>query len=329
VYPGERFLVGVFATTPTSEAGPSHFDIVATTTGSVPTALQNSIALPGVVSPQQYKQYRFDFASAATDLIIQVNVAQGGLDMFASETAGPSNTSFTWSNAGRGGILRDRYLYLPWANFSAKCQAIVLSGVPCPVYIAVQGWASMALPYQAVYTITGEVSGSTTNPLPLVDGFPVYTYVPANGYAYLSTRVFAPGGNSSLYISVTNFGGSTSLFVNLGVNKTFANLATSGSADFVSSDLGGYERVIIRPNPRRLLAAAGEAGGASSGAVALPPLGDDAYCTNCPLFVTVYGLTSCYVSVQYSTGPIAEALRDDVQVMRSAPAQGTGAAFFT
>ena len=195
-----------------------------------------------------------------------------------------------------------------------------------------------------------------------------------------------PGGNQTLYISVTNYGGSTSLWVNLGANKTFATLATSAQADYASTDLGGFERVIIAPTvlhdstkeaqesvykinrrlptseelagldyPRvpvydggRLVAtldpathgpyllkhhpevmraytaALDAAWGRSDGS---GPLGDAAYCSNCPLYVTVYGRTSSYVSVQYTTGAVTEALKDDVQVFRSAPGL-PGASYF-
>lgn len=397
VYAGERFIIGVFATSPSVAAGPSHFDVVATTTGTV-TTMQNSVALPGVVSGGLYKYYRFDIANPS-DVIIQANLQAGGVDLFASESQPVNNATNTWNNTAKGGILRDRYLYLPWANFSSVCQARVLSGTTCPLFIAVQGWTSTPSFVQATYTITAEYSGNPNDPLPLVNGFPVYTYVPANGYAYLTTRVYVPGGNQTLYISVTNYGGSSSLFVNIGANKTFATLATSGSADYVSSDLGGYERVIISPTRLHGEQAQKEEEGHGDAAAApetrqleltryeptaeekaaavyptvdvydggklvrtLDPavdgaflskyrpdvmhaytsamdaatgrtdgatLGDPAYCNNCPLFVSVYGRTSSYVSVQYTAGPVTEALRDDVQVFRSSPPVDQGASFFT
>ena len=70
---GEQFIIGVFATSPDSgagqPAGPSHFDIVATTTGTT-TTLQVSVPIPGVVSGGLYKYYRFDVANAADILFI-------------------------------------------------------------------------------------------------------------------------------------------------------------------------------------------------------------------------------------------------------------------
>ena len=83
----------------------------------------------------------------------------------------------------------DRYLYIPFANLSTVCQARVNSGITCPIFISVQGWSSMVPPTQAVYTLTGEYSGNPNTPLPLTNGFPVWTYVPSYGYAYLSTQV--------------------------------------------------------------------------------------------------------------------------------------------
>ena len=220
--------------------------------------------------------------------------------------------------------------------------------------------------------------------------------------------MLVPSKNQTLYISVTNYGGSTQLLVNIGYNKTFPTVATASTADYVSSDLGGFERVIIAPTilhddlraePKpaafgdakdialpapttqtyalsRLLPTAEELAplkgaiptvdlwdGGRKIAVFSPEdeahgpfllkyhpsvmarytalvdsalgrhngegiLGDAAYCTNCPLFVSVYGLTSSYVSVQYTTGSVTEALKDDVQVFRSAPGI-PGASYFT
>ena len=52
-----------------------------------------------------------------------------------------------------------------------------------------------------------------------------------------------------------------------------------------------YHRQVMADYTAAVDAALGRADGAG-------PLGDAAYCNNCPLYVTVYGRTSSYVSVQ-------------------------------
>jgi hypothetical protein len=81
VYAGEQFIVGVFATSPDDGNGnpppASHYDIVATTTGTV-TTLQAGVAVPGIASPGLYKPYRFDIATAS-DVIVLATLDMGAL----------------------------------------------------------------------------------------------------------------------------------------------------------------------------------------------------------------------------------------------------------
>ena len=85
VYAGEQFVIGVFATSPDDGNGnpppASHYDIVATTTGTV-TTMQAGVAIPGIASPGLYKSYRFDIANAAAVIVLAT------LDMGASRRQG-------------------------------------------------------------------------------------------------------------------------------------------------------------------------------------------------------------------------------------------------
>ena len=73
VYAGEKFIIGVLATSPDGFPGatpppPSTFDIIATTSGTT-TQLLAGVPIPGVVSAGGYKYYRFEMKQTNTDVM--------------------------------------------------------------------------------------------------------------------------------------------------------------------------------------------------------------------------------------------------------------------
>jgi len=181
------------------------------------------------------------------DVVVAGARTSGGFfDIFVSEGGLPSNGNSTWNSTRASGIIGDKFVYIPFLQLSAACQAQLNAGAPCTLYVAVQGSNSLPAGVECLYMLNAQVSGSQVYPFQLSDGAPVSTFIPAHAYDYFYGLVNVPQ-QRSIFIVVQNLVGSTSLYMNLGNSSKTFWVAGGPLPDIYTPDMGGYERVDIFP----------------------------------------------------------------------------------
>jgi hypothetical protein len=250
LYPGEGFIIGVLATTLDRPNGllpdPSVFSVVAAT-GTNTMLLPSGVSVPGAVQANQYKYYRYPVTLWGMDIIVSAQIKSGGsLDIFVGESYVPSNGNSTWNTTSGQGILKDKFVVVPWTALSASCQDSMWSGTTCYLYIAVQGYKNMGPGAESIYSIIAEVSGSPTYPYYINNGQAIFSYIPANLYEYFYGRI-SISPDQTIYITVENVVGSTTLYANIGTNKNFWVAGQGTTPDITSQNVGGFERLVIAP----------------------------------------------------------------------------------
>lgn len=253
LYLGEGLVIGVLATSPDGPNGvapkPSVFSVIAAT-GATTMTLQTGVQFPGVVRASQYKYYRYSLSAWGMDIVVNTAVLTGGsLDIFVAENFIPSNGNSTWNTTSKsGGILKDKYVVVPFTSLSPRCQSAMFNGEPCNLMIAVQGFWNMPASTECGYTIAASISGSPVYPFYLSDSQSVPAAIPAHLNEYFYSIINIPS-DRTIFVTTQNLYGSVTMYVNIGTGKGFYIPGSSSSPDIISPDTGGFERLVIPPPP--------------------------------------------------------------------------------
>jgi hypothetical protein len=266
INPGQAIVIGVLATTPDLPSGaapdPSVFSVVAAS-GDTAMVLPTGVQVPGAVTASAYKYYSYTVSAWNMDIVIAATVRSGGaVDIYVAEGFTPGFGNSTWNTSVPTGIIRDKYVLIPFSSLSPACQQSTFSGSTCTLSVAVQGWKNMGPGAESIYTISAQISGNPSYPYWLQAGWPVYTFIPAFGAEYFYSSIDIPPSRT-IYVTVQNMLGSTTMYLNLGTGRGFW---TPGGppADLTSPDVGGFERAVIPPPS----AGVGGAGTATAAAAA-------------------------------------------------------------
>jgi hypothetical protein len=256
IFPGEQFLVAVFATTRDPAPGflppPTVFSVIAAS-GYQTMQLPMGQQIPGVVVPTYYKNYRLTLTAWGFDVVIHVDRVSGGaFQLFAADFQRPTSTNYNWSSPVTG-FSGNKYILIPFSSsdptipsISPSCKAQLANGNTCTLYISVLGAGALGLETQ--YQIGAQISGSSAYPFGLSDGQPLYTYIPPNAYEYFFGVINATQ-YQSIFVVVQNLVGSTTMYLNFGNKSDFSSFYVPGGppAAITTPDMGGYERVDIFP----------------------------------------------------------------------------------
>ena len=301
--PATPLVVGVLGTSPDGYflAPPSLFTVVAQS-ASAPLRLNNGVPVAGVVTAGAVRRYNFTFYAAASDVVIAAEFSAGALDLYASATVpAPGPGASTWNTSTTGGFIgRRRVLYIAGAALAAACPAAATAG--CTIWLAAVGSANMVPSVQCAFTVSATVSGNPAQPAPLVQGVQVLAEIPPNAAAYYSTQVNVDP-SQALYVMATDVsaGGALTLLASLGPNAAPPSAANGWAANYTSTDIGGYSRLMIAPG------------------------GYGGYCSACPMFITLRSQAQARsdVGLLFLAGPAFVPLTDGQVTPTIIPANGS------
>lgn len=190
----------------------------------------------------------YEFSALGSDLVITADATAGQVDVFVSDTVvnpGPGNNK--WNSTARGGFLGKDVISIPWPILRNSCWGLFV-GVPCTLYISVQGAPFLAAGRISAYTLVAAASGNPDFPYYLSNGRPITLPLAPGAASYLYASL-SMSVSSSVYLVAQDFSqsGSTVMYAAIGPNATFPSPRNNYRADYYSSDLGGYARIIISP----------------------------------------------------------------------------------
>ena len=265
---GTLLTVGVLATPPDAPDGtppPASLVYVTAATGAAPIVLLGGIPQSASLDVGVARYYSFPPPSYGQDIIIVADVADGHISLYVSEAfglsdpntfPGPALSSFIGQPSGSGfstynvtddttGIERSKSVYIPFTSLSPRCVFAVLVGSgACQLAIAIVGSARQGT---ATFAVTATGAGSPSFPLRIIDGGSLYSIVPQGGCAFVLAMV-SGAGTPTAYVNVQNIVGASTLYVNVGDRYGFYSPGQGAPADYVSADVGGFERMRIETN---------------------------------------------------------------------------------
>lgn len=253
--PGNKIIVGVLATTPDESrfsqlAPPSTFSVVAVSGNGI-LELQDGLAVVGSVAKSAYKYYSYEISNWGMDLSIVGQATVGSIDLFVSEVAqNPGPSANTWNSTGRGGVNSRDVIYLSALDIASHCPFLIF-GIPCTLYIAVKGsdWVNPLL--TPAYSLVASLSGNPSFPYYLSSGRSLNTVIQPSSYQYFYSNLNIDQ-SQSVYLIAQDWSesGTTAMWAALGTTGgagAFPQPSNNFKADFFSSDLGGFNRIVIAP----------------------------------------------------------------------------------
>jgi hypothetical protein len=199
------------------------------------------------LSPNSYQQFVAYIAatadSASPELVVNARNLWGGAYLYASQTPGPSNTTYTWS-----GVVgpRDVQLAVPFGQLSVPCQKQINMGGNCSIYIALQ--ASSYLP-DSFIAIQAGIGGSSADPLLLEPGQSINVDAPAQTFTYILSQLNIPG-TVGWTVSAELNSGSGDVWIVLGTGRRFY---PQGAYDVHSPFIAGESVTYFSPTQSQAL----------------------------------------------------------------------------
>ena len=226
----------------------------------------DGVPVNGFVETTQYKYFSTTVTDPDSDVSISVTPLSGGdPDVYVdfAPVRFPNRTVHTFVSMGYGADT----LMLQANSLSSRCDGIISADSPCTLFIAIYGYNHTR------FSILTSLSYGWSSPTLLVDGQPQTGLVKHGEYVYYYKDVSIKDGEIISFTLTPLDDGDADLYL----TTSRAKEPGQSSYDLRSTGWSGADTIVIRP-------------------------GDEHYCTQCTLYLAVYGFKETRFSLVASTG---------------------------